>query len=228
MSPKNEDYGPGLAPALFLAVLTFFIGVLLGTASMVSREVRVLNRNTNLDDLEPGTVYHIKGDRLRAAAWEAKEQAIISGLNGTLSLTESELNQWSLRRLRIEAPANPDDDSGWMDKLEITATPLDFRIVDDQLLISAELTMPGILGNRGFLYQAKGNLVNESGNLTFVPLEGTLGCAPLGQIPGIKDFLFESVVSLYLSTEPGKWLPDTLSQIKSASITGDQLVLSRN
>ena len=152
----------------------------------------------------------------------------MSGINGTLSLSESELNQWSSRRLRTEAPAGQQAEGGWLDKLDVSAAPADFRIVDDQLLIATELTVPGILGNRVFLYQAKGSLVDSGGSVTFVPMEGTLGCAPLGQIPGVKDLLFKSVMKLYAPTEAGSWLPEAIPQITSARISEGQLVLGRN
>ncbi len=227
MSPQNEDYGPGLLPAFLLAVLTFFIGMVLGTASMVSKEVRTLNRNANIDDLEPGTVYYITGDRSRATGWEAKEQALISGLSGTLTLSEGDLNQWSTRRLKIETPAAADE-SGWMDKLEISADPLEFRIVDDQLVVTAKLKMPGLLGNRTFLYQVHGDFMSEGGAIHFQPVKGTLGCAPLGEIPGIREFLFETVISLYGSTDPGNWLPQVLPQIASAQVADGELFLRGN
>lgn len=227
MSPNTDDLGPGLAPAIFLGILTFLIGVILGTASMISQEVAILTKSAKLEDLEPGTVYFIRGDRLGRSPWEAKEEAWKAGTVSVLTVTEQELNQWSAQSLQPESPPVAAEEAGWMDKLDISVSAVNFRILDEEVQLSTELRVPGLLGDRFFIYQVKGGFVAEGGELRFKPAAGTLGCAPLGSIPAVKGVLFSYVCSLFGGTDAGSWLPGSLEGLNSAVISDGQLVLKR-
>ena len=227
MSAKKDDFGPGLAPAIFLGVLTFILGAVLGTVSMISQEVKILTKAANKDELEPGTVYYVRGDRLSRASWEAKEEAWKAGTMGILTVSESELNQWSNKRLLARAPAEPPEGASWMDKLDISVSSVNFLLEGNQLQMATELRVPGLLGDRTFIYQVRGDFVQDGDTVRFEPVTGTLGCAPLGNIPTIKNILFSKIGTLFLDTEAGEWLPATLEGLNSVVISEGQLVLKR-
>lgn len=227
MSVNKEDYGPGLAPAIFLGFLTFIIGAILGAASMVSQAVTPLSKTANKDDLEPGVVYYIRGDRLGRAPWEAKEEAWKAGTVSVLEVSEQELNLWSSKRLLTKLPPAPAEDASWMDKLDMSATAVNFLIEDNTLQLATELSVPGLLGDRSFVYQVRGSFIREGDSVRFVPETGSLGSAPLGNIPAVKGMLFSMVSSLFNNTEAGDWVPGSLENLDSVVISEGQLVLKR-
>lgn len=227
MSAQNEDLGPGLAPAIFLGILTFIIGVVLGTASMISQEVIPMTKTASQDDLEPGTVIYIKGDRGGRTSWEAKEEAWKAGTVNVLTVSEQELNQWSGRNLLPEKLPTPPEGASWMDKLDMSVVAVNFRILDDKLQLATELRLPGLLGDKPFVYQIDGQFTPGEGGIVFEPSSGTIGCAPLGDLPVIKGMLFSYVSSLYKDTKAGDWLVGSLEGLESAIISEGQLVLKR-
>ncbi len=227
MSAQNEDLGPGLAPAIFLGILTFILGVVLGTASMISQPVVSMTKNANLDDLDPGTVVYIKGDRGGRTSWEAKEVAWKANTFNVLTVSEQELNQWSARSLRPEKTSEPPEGASWMDKLDLSVTAVNFRILEDKVQLATEVRVPGLLGDQSFIYQINGSFVPTEGGVRFEPSSGTFGCAPLGHLPAIKGVLFSYIGSLFKSAEAGDWLIDSLEGLDSAVISEGQLVLKR-
>jgi hypothetical protein len=227
MSAQNEDLGPGLAPAIFLGILTFVIGAVLGTVSMISQPVTPMTKTASLADLEPGTVIYIKGDRAGRTSWEAKEEAWKAGTVNVLTVSEQELNQWSAKSLQPGTPPEPPEGASWMDKLDLSVVPVNFRILEDKVHLATEVKVPGLLGDKSFIYQISGDFVPTEGGVRFKPSSGTLGCAPLGDLPGIKGVLFSYISSLYMSAEAGDWLAGSLEGLDSAVISEGQLVLKR-
>jgi len=227
MSAKKDDFGPGLAPAIFLGILTFILGAILGTVSMVSQEVKILAKTASKKDLAPGTVCYVKGDRLGRSSWEAKEEAWKTGTVSVLTVSEQELNQWSNSRLQVKQPPQPPEDASWMDKLDLSVSAVNFLIEDDQLQMATELKVPGLLGDRTFIYQVRGGFVQDGETVRFEPASGLLGCAPLGNVPTVKSLLFSKIGALFLNTDAGDWLPGTLEGLDSVVISEGQLVLKR-
>lgn len=222
-----DEAGPGLAPALFLGLLSLLLGAVLGVASMVSQPVTILTKQADLETLAPGTVYFIRGDRLGRSAWEAKEEAWSARTVGVLTLTEQDLNQWSRERLKAPVDLEPGESSGFLDFLELTVEPANFRILDDRLQISTEIKLEGIFPDRTFVYQVHGHFQAVDGGVVFVPDTGSLGSAPLGSVPALKDLLFSLMSRQFESTSGGSWVPDALAGMETVELGDGQLVLRR-
>ncbi len=227
MSTQNEDFGPGLTPAILLGILTLLLGMALGVASLVSQPVVPVSKVPEPGTLKSGTVYYAKGARLGRTAWEAKEEAWKAGTVSVLAVSEAELNQWSQNRLDPSGPVGTEVESGWTSKFNFTALSVNFLILEDTLQIATELRMEGLFPNRSFVYIVRGKFESAPDGSRFVPEKGTLGSAALGSVPSIRNLLFSRVASKYSATGPAEWLPESMEKVDSVEIADGKLILRR-
>lgn len=228
MAPKQESHGPRLTPVIVLGLLSFLLGGFLGTISLVTRPVTTYRKAPDPESLKPGEVYFLRGDRGGASSWRAKEEAWRTGQVDRLILTEAELNEWSRARMDpADRDSGTDEDSGWLDKMQLTASPVDFRILEDGLQVATELELPELFPNSTYICQFRGRLTAGPDGLQFRPQEGTLGRAPLGSVPGTRELLYHFVRSRFSGIEPIEWLAESLGEVESVEIGEDHLILRR-
>jgi hypothetical protein len=228
MSRKTEPAGPSLTFVLFLGFLSFCAGGLLGLVSLVSQPVTVMVKMPEPDEIEPGSVYLVRGERGGRTSWRAKEDAWRAGMVDVLRLSESELNQWSRERFEIKKIAGEDAVSDVRATLEYTPDPVNFRIVGDKLQMSTEVELGGYLDEKTFVYQVLGHFESSSRGVRFVPETGNLGSAPLGMVPVVRDWLFDLVKNRIAGSTDVDWLGESLGQMESVEVVDGQLVLTRN
>lgn len=215
-----------MSSVLILGLLTLFLGKMLGLASLVSQPVIVLTKDPNPDNLVPGTVYYQKGEASGRTVWRAKEEAWKEGTVSVLSLSETELNQWSRDRLKVEAPV-PSEDSGFMDRFQLQVAPVNFRILEDQVQLATEVKIGDFFGERSFVYQVKGRFESTPEGVKFVHEKGSLGSAPFGSFPVYGNILFSMVAGSYDAAPDMEWLQESMANLESVEIEGGQLILRR-
>lgn len=227
MANKNEPAGPSISSVIFVGILTFVLGAALGTSSLISQPVLTLNKDPDPESIKPGTVYYVRGDRIGRTAWRAKEDAWKSGLVEELSLSEAELNQWSQTRLDIEDDTPQEERDSWSNRLKLEVEPANFRLVGDEVQISTQIRFKGVLEDKTFHYQIFGRFEPTERGVHFVAERGTLGCAAVGNVPGLKKWAFGYITGLYKDALDLAWLGQSLSHLEAAEITDGQLVLRR-
>jgi hypothetical protein len=225
---KNEPTGPSLSLALFLGLLSFCAGGALGIVSLVSQSVTTTVKQPDPEEIEPGVVYYIKGVRTGRTAWRAKEDAWRAGMVDVLRLSESELNQWSRERLDVKAPTGEEAPSEFKATLEYIPTEVNFRILEDSLQVATEIEFGGYLKEKAVVYQVVGTFQDTSKGIRFVPETGNLGSAPLGSVPVVRDWLFNTVKNRVSGGTELNWLNDSFGNLESVEIVDGQLVLRRN
>jgi hypothetical protein len=228
MAPKQEPEGPQLTTVVILGLLTFLLGGFLGTLSLMTRPVATYRNPPDPESLKSGEVYLLRGNRNSSDDWRGKEASWKNGEVNRLVISEGELNEWSRDRMD---PGNPEDapesEASWMDRLEVTATPIDFRILESGLQMATELELPGLFPRTTFIYQVKGRLVAGPEGLRFQPETGTLGRAPLGSVPVTRGLLYHFVRAQFDETGYPESLRELLGEVGSVEIVEDKLILER-
>jgi hypothetical protein len=228
MAPKQEPEGPRLTTVIILGLLTFLLGGVLGTLSLITRPVTTYRNPPDPESLKPGEVYFLRGNRNSSDQWQVKETSWKNGALNRLAISEGELNEWSRHRLDPgESEDVPESEASWMDKLEVTVTPIDFRILENGLQMATELELPGLFPRTTFIYQVKGRLVAGPEGLRFQPETGTLGRAPLGSVPVARGLLYHFVRKQFDETGYSESLRELLGEVGSVEIVEDRLILER-
>jgi hypothetical protein len=216
-----------LSSVVLIGILIFTMGKLLGLASLISQPVIVVNRAPDPEAKIPGVVYFHRGERGGRTVWRAKEEAWKEGTVNVLSLSEPELNQWSSDRLKIEAAPAGEEEAGWMDRLKLDVTPLNFRIVDDQIQLATEVQLGDYFEGRTFIYQVLVGFESTPDGVKVVHEKGTLGYAPLGWFPIYGEWLFSMVMNRFMEEPEMEWLSASLTGLDSVEVADGQLVLRR-
>lgn len=224
---KNNSASPSLAGVLFLGFLSFCIGGILGTVSLVTLPIVESNRVLEEEAIEPGTVYYIRGQQTGRTAWRAKEDAWRAGMVDVLRLSESELNQWGRERLDVDEPAGEDEASELTRTFRFLPTAVNFRVLDDGLQVASKIELGGYLEGKEFVYQVVGKFEETATGVRFVPKSGHFGAAPIGSVPVVRNLLFNLVTSRIAKGTEVDWLGETLGNLESAEIAEGQLVLRR-
>jgi hypothetical protein len=227
MSTNSDAAGPRLTSVLIIGLLTFALGKLLAIASLVSQPVTVLTKEPDPESVTPGIVYHVRGDRSGRTVWRAKEEAWREGTVSVLSLSEAELNQWSRERLKLSSAAPAAEGSSWRDKLKVNASPVNFKIVGDQLQLATEVDLGETFKDRTFMYQVTGHFSSTSRGVRFVRDKASLGQAPVGAFPFYGDVVYSLVSDRFTEGPEGEWLAESFAGLESVEIADGQLILRR-
>lgn len=228
MPRKKKSTGPNRITVLLVGFLTFFLGAVLGCLSLVSMPVTVVSKPPESGDIKPGEVYFVKGTRSGRTAWLGKEQAWRDGRITRLMVNEAELNQWSEERLDKPSPERDEETgSDWLEMVELTVEPANFRLVDDRVQLATYLSLPGLLPNSRFLYQVRGTLSVQDGTLTFSPEESTLGKAPVGSVPVLGGLVHAFILRKFRDREDLDWVAETMGNIQEVAVADGRMILNR-
>jgi hypothetical protein len=190
MSNQKEPTGPRLSSVIIIGFLIFGIGKLLGLASLISQPVTVTTKALDPESIIPGVVYYQKGSSSGRTVWRAKEEAWKDGTVNVLSLSETELNQWSRDRLKVSPAPTSEDGAGWTERMQLNVTQVNFRILEDQIQMATEIQMGDMFDGKTFIYQVFGKFEGGPEGVRFVPKKGSLGFAPIGSVPIYRDLFF--------------------------------------
>lgn len=189
--------------------------------SLATQEVEELNSPPAEDDLEPGTVYYIKGS-FGSANWESKRDALESGGAQELTITEAELNNWSSRELRL--PESEDSPGTF----SVAVHEVNFRLADEQLQVGGVVELPGIAPGKQFIYQARGHFEpGEEEGAQFVVTEGSLGKAPIGYVPVLGNLVLKILSGAYEDAEEYTAVAEAWKNYQEARVEDGRLLLSR-
>jgi hypothetical protein len=216
-----------MTSVIFIGLLTFVLGKMLGLASLVSQPVTILTKDPDPDSIVPGTVYYQKGSRSGRTVWRAKEEAWKDGTVSVLSLSETELNQWSWDRFKMPTAPAGEEGASWRDRLQLHVAQLNIRILEDEVQLATEVKIGDFFNERTFIYQVRGKFVNTPSGVKFVHEMGTLGHAPFGAFPLYGDLVFSMVMNQYPALEGMEWLTESFDELESVEIADGQLVLRR-
>ena len=149
------------------------------------------------------------------------------GTVSVLSLDEAELNQWSSDRLKVDAKPVGEEEAGWSERLQLQVSPVNFRILEDEVQLATEVQLGDFFSERTFLYQVRGRFESTSSGVKFVQSKGTLGYAPIGSFPVYRDVLFSMVLGRFGENPETEWLAESLAGLESVEIADGQLILRR-
>ena len=225
MSRKQEPASPSMASVAIAAILVFLLGGALGVLSLITRPVEVVSHVPEAEDFEPGMVYLVRGTRAGRTAWRQKEEAWMAGEVDSLSLSESELNQWSDNRLS-RGPRPAGEESKLLG-MELAVSPVNFRILNDAIQLSMVLEVDSPLGKKEIVYQVTGNFENTPEGVRFVARKGNLGRAPTAVLPAANSWLGGSLIQLLTASDDLQWVRESIAGLESAEIANDLLILRR-
>ena len=225
MAKQEEASGPGLAGPIVAAFISILIGGVLAAANLIILPVSVVKEIPPEEELVPKTVYFISGGDQGGNTWKQKKTFLASGQSGARSLSEGELNRWA--KSTFKPNPQTDEEGGLFSKISMVPETPNFRIVDDQLQVSSQLEIPILGEGKKFLYQAKGNFVNESGVNKFKAESGYIGTCPIPKFAGLPDIVFNLLAAKFLLSEEYDALNPNWSQLSQVVIEDNQIKLVR-
>lgn len=223
------------APVLFAGLLSLVAGMLLAAASLIAEPVRELSAPLREGQAEAGKVYFLKGrDAARSQTWAPQLDAILAGQAGTLSLEESDLNNWARTRLAPPVAMRQADEETppprfLLRQMERLPVP-NFRIADGRLQVAVTLPSPLTLGGGAtVLYQAHGSFSAAEGENeppVFLLHRTNFGQLPVGFLfTPAEDRLFNEVLRLFGETDAFRAIGGIWPRLESAEIVDDRLHL---
>ncbi len=225
MAKKEEASGPGLGAPIVAAILSIIIGGVLAAANLIILPVSVVKEIPPEEERVPKTVYFISGGDKAGNTWKQKKTFLASGQSGTRTLNEGELNRWA--KSTFKPNPQTDGEGGLLSKISMVPETPNFRFADDQLQVSARLGIPILGEGKKFLYQAKGNFVNESGVNKFKAESGYIGTCLIPKFAGLPDIVFNLLASKFLQSEEYDALNPNWSQLSQVVIENNQMKLVR-
>lgn len=259
--PLHAIKRPGLKTALFLGLLTFLLGGLLGTLSLITQSVEEMRELPDPVNRVKGAVYLVKGAEEPGARWRRKRNQIQRGEIGEVRFTESDLNDWAKNSFtpqllrppegaeEVATPPAPETDeiteegeesategleskgrelldrSKGFFRVAVNPAPPNFRFVNGQLQISTTLEFP-TFGSRRYIYQVTGEFaLDENDVLQFVPIKGTLGRAPLVNVPFAGKAFQRWVTGLFSGAPETAEMLQHWGKFRAIRIEGGELIV---
>lgn len=191
---------PSLRTVLALGAFSALLGATLAVINLVSQPVQEVSAMPAEGQREPGMVYLVRGSQASSPGWRTARNQLERGVSGNIRLTEADLNTWAgtaFGRARPRTNAEGEESAPGLFGVEVNVTGVNFRIIDNQLQMAAYLEVPKLLPGQRITYQVRGDLTaGRGGGLHFSPREGSLGRAPLGNIPIFASLVNRSIMSL--------------------------------
>lgn len=221
---------PSLGLVVFLGMFSVFLAALLSFANLASQSVQEVRVLPDAGKREPGLVYYVKGSTDPSPRWRAARNQLTREVAGAIRLSEADVNAWlgdSLNDRKSAKRGENTEPAMTLLGLPIHVSAVNFAVRDGQMQLAAYLEFPDLLPSRRFLYQVRGEVeVPPEGGLRFVPREGTVGRAPIVQIPVIGGFLHGRLMQLLGETPEFVEMRKHWSAIKEAEIQDHLLQLT--
>ncbi len=224
---KNEPTGPRMMSVLFMGLICLVLGAALGLVSLITQPVTELTKTPDEDAIPLGEVYVVKGQRTGGTNWRQKEDALQSGALAQITLSEADLNRWSSSRLKgPKLPAN-DDETGWLDKLQVYPGNVNFNVHEDVVQMVVEVELSGLLKGKPILCTVSGKFDSTPNGVVFVPTSATIGQAPIGVLPEVSEFFLTYISKRFGENSALEWVPGAFKELESIEVVDEQLVLKR-
>lgn len=237
MSAKlnRAPHGPSWTEVILGALISVILGVVLGAALMIARPV-LTGKNVPKKESERDSkaVYYEPGARDPSKSRAALAKRKSFGEGQSVSLAEDELN--ALAALPPAALANPGAEnpppapkkadapkSAEAATVSVASGPLNFRIRDGKLQVSAPVTLNVLGVAPKVMVQTTGVFVKEGSGYTFVPETFHLGSLPLQRLPMASAYVREQFLSTLVVPDDVK---ASWAKLASVSIEGNTLKLT--
>ncbi len=221
MAEKEESSGPGLAGAIVAAILSVLIGGLLAAANLLILPVSVVKELPPEEERVPKALYYVSGLDKGGNTWKQKMALLERGQSGALLVSEGELNRWA--KSSFKPDPKKAEEGGFLSKISLKPEFPNFRIVEDQLQVSTQVSIPILGEGKKFLYQGKGRFVNQS----FKVESGYIGSCPIPNFAGLPNMVYKHVASTLFDSEEGVKLGEIWAQVNDVSIENNQVKLVR-
>lgn len=233
-------HGPSWAEVILGAVISLFLGVVLGAMLLVLRPPVVIKAAPKAEDRVRGAVYYIEGSRDTAKARDAlsKRKAFAGGQSVTV--IEEELN--ALAGGAPAAPGKEAEKSKTADKGKasdkgkdaaktapaaatgmFTLGPSNFRIQDGTLQVAVPVTVNTLDLGLKLIAQARGGIAKKGDTFAFEATELYLGSCPVQRLPFLAGYLRDSFIAAQSLPDDvkGSW-----AKLASVTIEGNKLKLT--
>ena len=218
MSAKSRKRPPSVLGLLLAAALSCVLGVFWAVANLAQQSVKELSAPpTERDKLEPGEVYFIRGRTGVAPAAKSKEEAFLAGQGPLIAITESELNDWSMRTFR-----SIDVALGTAGNASIEAP--NFRLLETrEVEIHSEVQMDFLPRRSGIPLLIRGRFeATEGGPPRFVATWIRLGRSPL---PFVEEVVQNAVAKALLNAMEEQPWTDAWSKVREAEVGQESIKL---
>ncbi len=245
-----KNYAFKVTLSIVLGVLTFFVGLGLGFASLISVPVKEVNVIPVEDRREEGVYYLRKGvESPTGARWRLQRTQVLNSQIEVVRLTEPDLNDWARTHFDLGDPAafaalinriqgdsllpemTEEDAEGMLAKhaRQARVIPPNFAIVGDQLQITTAIELMKEASPRDrtrLVYHVTGQFEEVNGSLEFVVSKGFLGAVPLYHIPLVGAAFHQSLMKYFSSFDEWGVISTALENVSSAEVIDGELVLT--
>lgn len=199
---KKSKAPKSVKVVLVLGLLAALGGAILGFMSLVTQPVTELRSAP--EELDPASVYYIKGPNSNSSRWRTVRAEIFKGSAGKLEVSDGDLNSWASAMFTpsqlkpvaaVDGESTPSAPS--LFGLKMSVSGVNFRIVDDELQMAAYLEFPSLAPGKRIAYQALGSFQTGSKGPRFKARKITLGRASLSSVPVVGGIVNRRLVSQF-------------------------------
>lgn len=230
--PDTSEKQPSYFGVYFYAVLTALFGALLGFfylatfpaqafSSQQEYEASIANLKESEEPVysKPGDAYYIEGPVSRSRSWDSKRQQLTASGPQTVNLSASEINAWMMAKFRAVDPQKGDEESG----IVISPGVPNVGLVDGLgLFVNLPVTIEAYGASGEYEVSVFGSI--EPSGFKLGSFQVNSAKLPLPNIIGKQ--VMNLLASGYKATEEYKIITEALDRLQSASVEGEQLVIT--
>lgn len=240
--PKTDE--ATLPGVVLTGVFGVTIGLFLAVYTLVTRPVVLLDKMPDKqEEMDPHTLYWLKPADRGRPAWRDAREELLARSRGTITLSESDLNQWARNKLNPRGPDVPvpaPDAEGNIKMAAPEGTTIttwkffpqnaQFKLDKNHLFIASDIFLPPIKLMKGrdvtMMAQTKGKFTKSEGGIVFQPTSLFIGhCAVPKELQGtVLNILMKGFSTL---KEPEE-LSQAWAQVSEVKIEDSQLLLTIN
>lgn len=226
--------GPGLFEIIFGVILSVALGILLGAVHLALKPAVIVKEKELPKDAADNSiyrpVYYVEGstDAAKGQQWKRKEQMLIEGQTGEISLSEEEINAFLAERFKERAPSLATAPTPVPGKPAATApavTPprVNVRISESVLQFSMPTTTSLLGLDLSLFLQLRGGFVHGAEGFTFDPAEFYIGSLPIHRVPGLAGWLIKRMAA---ARPPPQELVASWRKVTNVALDGNTLKLT--
>ncbi len=222
--------GPGLFEIIFGVILSVALGILLGAVHLALKPVVIVKEKELPKDAADNSiyrpVYYVEGstDVAKSQQWKRKQQILIEGQAGEISLTEEEINAFLAASIRVPAAPLPAAPAAGKPAAPVPPAPrVNVRISDSVFQFSMPTTTSLLGLDLPLFLQLRGGFVHGAEGFTFDPAEFYIGSLPIHRVPGLAGWLIKRMVA---AQPPPQELAASWRKVTNVALDGNTLKLT--
>ncbi|MDP0500258.1 MAG: hypothetical protein Q7P63_09185 [Verrucomicrobiota bacterium JB022] len=205
------------------ALLLLLIGSGFGFYRLAQEPVVVAKDRGELEEIEPGTAYYVRGSDAGGENWTEKRSILARSEAAAMDLTPGDLNRWSDRYLRAVSTAEGEGKVLGVLDLSFQASQPNFSVLENgQLQIAVPLEFPGLAPERTYYYVARGRFYRDgnSDDIYFGVEQSQLNAAPLALTGPLQQSIFKGVLKPFVASPEGQEVAGFWPQFNGVEIDG--------